>query len=81
MQQASHLICRRSADSWACSGTEYVQRGMHYQDRIYDPDAPGLSEEQREVLSLPPVWHNESRHHLSPFTAPPKGSDGGAAKL
>ena len=54
---------------------------MHYQDRIYDRDAPGLSEEQREVLSLPPVWHNESRHHLSPFTAPPEGSGGGAAKL
>ena len=64
-----------------CAGTEYVQRGMHYQDRIYDRDAPGLSEEQRQVLSLPPVWHNESRHHRSPFTAPPEGLEGGAAKL
>jgi hypothetical protein len=35
---------------------KYVSPGMHYQDRKYNTELPGLSEEQRAVLSYPKAW-------------------------
>lgn len=48
--------------------SRYVQSGMHYMDRLYDHNAPGLSELQRKVCTMPVVWHNISRHPRSPYT-------------
>jgi hypothetical protein len=37
-------------------------------DRLYDRDAPDLDDVQREVCTLPKIWHNQSKHPRSPYT-------------
>ena len=40
---------------------------MHYQDRQYNTELPGLSDSQREIMLFPETWYNEAKHARSRF--------------
>eukprot|EP01052_Picozoa_sp_SAG31_P034696 SAG31_NODE_4090_length_3600_cov_4.861183_3_plen_188_part_00 len=46
---------------------KYVGYGLHYTDRRYDNEQPGLSDLQRQVLSYPDLFLNEARNAQSPY--------------
>jgi len=48
---------------------KYVPFGVHWRDRLYDTDAPGLTPRQHEMLAYPKQWYT-----------PPLADDPEAAK-
>lgn len=77
----------RGAGSRRSLFLKYVPYGMHYTDRRYDTEAPGLTPLQREVCSYPEggIFFDEARNAKSPFfdpdTALPEWEALPAAKL
>lgn len=53
---------------------KYCPYGLHYTDQRYDTTLPGLSEEQRQIMSYPDgdVFLNEARNKKSPYYVPGK---------